>query len=77
LIRNPSACPSTIRPSTTANVSGTAREKSGRTIGDFFLKKTKSDLTKSSSQRLGGTRKAKGVSSRPFHPLSEREALAK
>jgi hypothetical protein len=39
-------------PSTIANVSGTAREKSRRTICDFFPKTRK---------RFCGTRKAKGV----------------
>jgi hypothetical protein len=43
---------------TIAYVSGTAREKSGRTICDFFSKNRK---------RFCGTRKAKGVFSRPHH----------
>jgi hypothetical protein len=46
------------RPSRSRNVSGTAREKSRRTICDFFSKNRK---------RFCGTRKAKGVSSRPHH----------
>ena len=33
----------------------------------IFSQKTESDLTRSSSQRLGDTRKAKGVSSQPHH----------
>jgi hypothetical protein len=46
-----------------ANVSGTAREKSRRTICDFSPK-NRTDQ-KLCSQQLGGTRQAKGVSSRP------------
>jgi hypothetical protein len=41
-----------------------------RTNWDFFWKKISDffgDLTRSCSQRLGGTKKAKGVSSRPHH----------
>jgi hypothetical protein len=45
---------------------GTRRDKSRRAICDFFPK-PESDLTRSCAQQLGGTKRAKGVSSRPHH----------
>ena len=59
----PSACPSTIRPS--GNVSGTAREKSRRTICDFF-QKTESDFAAPGRRRtfpLGRTKSVVGGNS--------------
>src|SRR5262249_15468482 len=51
--RDHSACPSTLRPSTIANVSGTGGVKS-RPYHLRFFPKTENDLTGSSSERLGG-----------------------
>jgi hypothetical protein len=44
------------RPSTIGNVCGSAVRNRGPPIRDYFPKKAKSDLTGSSSQRLGGKR---------------------
>jgi hypothetical protein len=53
----PATCPFRgIGPSTLANVSGTAREKSRPPICDFFSKKTKATWTISCAQLAGGIR---------------------
>jgi hypothetical protein len=67
----PALCPRRERVDLTtidhpATSLGLAVSDRGSPIRDYF-QIAKSNLTRSSSQRLSGTKKAKGVSSRPHH----------